>query len=285
MGELQVVLLVDEAHNVVQNEDALHGIAHGLVLRFQPIDDYPGTEVDQAVCSLRIFHDVHHELRGAAHKARRAQRPARGHHRQYVAVVQNTLLGHPDAVQRERRKSVCFHFVLRKIVDVFQPVQGVVFARRVVLPELDLGAQHRGFGRHPVLHPPRRDENDIGKLPHDLQVGFEPEFRIEKIIQVLDAQITGNPRTIHDQGHRDLVHLLAPGRALKYLPLLLQHDFLFGVLSRLGRRTEMRRKPGTDLNFRAQFAGNSVSVPGFAPRRLSTFPFAAGLAAADIVVP
>jgi hypothetical protein len=27
----------------------------------------------------------------------------------------------------------------------------------------------------------------------------------------------------------------------------------------------MRRKPGTDLNFRAQFAGNSASVPGFAP--------------------
>ena len=28
----------------------------------------------------------------------------------------------------------------------------------------------------------------------------------------------------------------------------------------------MRRKPGTDLNFRAQFAGNSASVPGFALR-------------------
>ena len=28
----------------------------------------------------------------------------------------------------------------------------------------------------------------------------------------------------------------------------------------------MRRKPGADLNFRAQFAGNSVSVPGFAPQ-------------------
>ena len=28
----------------------------------------------------------------------------------------------------------------------------------------------------------------------------------------------------------------------------------------------MRRKPGTDLNLRAQFAGNSASVPGLAPR-------------------
>ena len=37
-------------------------------------------------------------------------------------------------------------------------------------------------------------------------------------------------------------------------------------LTALGRQREMRRKPGTDLNFRAQFAGNSVSVPGFAPR-------------------
>jgi hypothetical protein len=29
---------------------------------------------------------------------------------------------------------------------------------------------------------------------------------------------------------------------------------------------EMRRKPGTDTEFPAQFAGNWLSVPGFAPR-------------------
>ena len=39
----------------------------------------------------------------------------------------------------------------------------------------------------------------------------------------------------------------------------------WGCLTALGRQQEMLRKPGTDLHFRAQFAGNSVSVPGFAP--------------------
>jgi hypothetical protein len=50
----------------------------------------------------------------------------------------------------------------------------------------------------------------------------------------------------------------------------------------LGRWGKMRRKPGTDTKFPAQFAGNWLSVPGFAPgiccpsavppKRLSTFP-------------
>jgi hypothetical protein len=37
----------------------------------------------------------------------------------------------------------------------------------------------------------------------------------------------------------------------------------------------MRRKPGTDTKFPAQFAGNWLSVPGFAPRetlRLAVSP-------------
>jgi hypothetical protein len=39
------------------------------------------------------------------------------------------------------------------------------------------------------------------------------------------------------------------------------------VLNRFGGRwAEMRRKPGTDTKFPAQFAGNWLSVPGFAPR-------------------
>ena len=227
--ELHVVLFVDEAHNVVQDENALHRVAHHLVLRLQPVDDHAGAQVDQPVRALRVFHQVDHEVRRAAHKTRRAQRTPRRHHRQNVAVVQNALPGHPDAVQRERRKRVRLHFVLRKIVDVFQPVQRVVFARRVVLPELDLRAQHRGLRRHPVLHPPRRDENDVGKLAHDLQIGFEPQFRIQEVVQVLDPQIAGNPRTVHDQSHRDLVHLLAACRALKHVPLFLQHDFPFVV--------------------------------------------------------
>ena len=40
-----------------------------------------------------------------------------------------------------------------------------------------------------------------------------------------------------------------------------------GVLNRFGESwPEMRRKPGTDTKFPAQFAGNWLSAPGFAPR-------------------
>ena len=86
----------------------------------------------------------------------------------------------PGAVQRQRREAVGVHFILRKLVDVFQAVQSVILARRIVLPELDFGAQHRRLSGHAVLHPPRRDEDDVGKLPHDLEVRLEPELRIEK---------------------------------------------------------------------------------------------------------
>ena len=229
MRELHVVLFVDEAHDVVQDEDALDRVAHDLVLRLQPVDDHARAQVDQPVRALRVFHEVDHEVRGAAHEARRAQRPARGHHRQNVAMVQNALPDHPDAMQRQRREGVRLHFVLREIVDVFQAIERVVFARGVVLPEFDFGAQHRGLGRHAVFHPPRRDENDIRILPHDLQVGFEPQLGVQVVIHVLDSQITGNPRAIHDQRHRDLVHLFAARRALKCLPLFLQHGFPFLV--------------------------------------------------------
>jgi hypothetical protein len=34
----------------------------------------------------------------------------------------------------------------------------------------------------------------------------------------------------------------------------------------------MRRKPGTDTKFPAQFAGNWLSVPGFAPRERYASP-------------
>src|ERR1035441_4675924 len=42
-----------------------------------------------------------------------------------------------------------------------------------------------------------------------------------------------------------------------------------------GRRAAIRRKPGTDTKFPARFAGNWLSVPGFAPRetlRLAVSP-------------
>ena len=140
-----------------------------------------------------ILHQVDHEVRRAAHKSRRAQRPARGHHGQDVAGIQNALPCHLDAVQRQPRKRVGLHFVLGKVVDVFQAIERVILARRVVLPELDLRAQHRGLRRHPVLHPPRRDEDDVRELAHDLQIGLKPELGIEEIIQVLDAR--GSPES------------------------------------------------------------------------------------------
>ena len=89
-------------------------------------------------------------------------------HRQNVAVVENPLLVHAVAMQRHRRESVGLDFVLGKLVDVFQAVQRVIFAGRVVLPELDLRAQHRRLRRHPVLHPPGGNEDDVRELLHDL---------------------------------------------------------------------------------------------------------------------
>ena len=48
MREFHVVLFVDEAHDVVENENALDRVAHHLVLRLEPIDDHARAEIDQA---------------------------------------------------------------------------------------------------------------------------------------------------------------------------------------------------------------------------------------------
>ncbi len=77
---------------------------------------------------------------------------------------------HPDAVQGHGDEGVGVYFVFGEVVDVFQAVEGVVFAGGVVLPELDFGAEDRGLGSHTVLHPPGGDEDDVGILAHDLKV-------------------------------------------------------------------------------------------------------------------
>ena len=51
--ELHVVLFVDEADDVVEDEDAFDGVAHHLVLRLQPVDDHARAQVDQLVRALR----------------------------------------------------------------------------------------------------------------------------------------------------------------------------------------------------------------------------------------
>jgi hypothetical protein len=83
-------------------------------------------------------------------------------------AVSSGLPGHSDPVPGQAGKTVSLHFVFGKVADILQPVKGVVSARRIVLPEFDLGAQHRGLGCHPILHPPGRDEDDVGELVHDL---------------------------------------------------------------------------------------------------------------------
>ena len=219
MRELHVMLFVDEADDVVENEDALDFVAHHFVLRLEPIDDDARAEIDQAVRAFRVLHQIDHEMGRAANKSGGAERTARGDHRQNVAMVEDALPLHADAMQRKRREGVGLHFVFGKLVDVFQAVERVVFAGRVVLPELDLGAEDRWLGRHAVFHPPGRNEDDVGKFAHDLQVRLEPDLRVEKVVQVLDAEIAGHPRAVDDQRHRDLVQLFQPGGALKNFPL------------------------------------------------------------------
>src|ERR1035437_6668546 len=68
MRVLQVVFLVDESHDVVEDENAFHRVAHRLVLGLEPVDNDPGTQVDQLVGSLRILYQVDHEVGGAADK-------------------------------------------------------------------------------------------------------------------------------------------------------------------------------------------------------------------------
>jgi len=56
MGELQVMLLVDEPDNIVEDENAFDSVAHHLLLRFQPIDHHAHAQVDPLVRALGVFH-------------------------------------------------------------------------------------------------------------------------------------------------------------------------------------------------------------------------------------
>ena len=77
MGELQVVLFVDEADDVVEDENAFDRVAQHLVLGLEPVDDHPRAEVDQLVSTFGILDQVDHEVGRAADEAGRAQRAAR----------------------------------------------------------------------------------------------------------------------------------------------------------------------------------------------------------------
>jgi len=82
MREHLVVLLVDEADDVVEDKDALDGIAHHLVLCLEPVDNHPRAQVESACARLGVLDDFDHQVGRAAHEAGGAQRPARRDHRQ-----------------------------------------------------------------------------------------------------------------------------------------------------------------------------------------------------------
>src|ERR1035441_4580485 len=126
-------------------------------------------------------------------------------------------------MQGQAGKAVSFHFVIREVVDILEPVESVIFAGRIVLPEFDLGAKDRGLRRHPVFHPPRGNEDNVRKLAHNLQIGLKPEFGVEKVVEVLDAQVSGDPWAIDDERHWNLVHLFAAHCSLECFPLFWQH--------------------------------------------------------------
>ena len=126
--------------------------------------------------AFRILDELDHQVGRAAHESGRAQRTARRHHRQDVAVIEDLLPVHADAVQRQRREAVGLDFVLRELVDVFQPIERVILARRVVLPELDLRAEHRGSAAIPYSIHHDGHHDDVRELLHDLQVRLEPEL-------------------------------------------------------------------------------------------------------------
>src|ERR1017187_5347237 len=65
----------------------------------------------------------------------------------------------------------------------------------------------------------------------------------------------------------------SPSRNCRRCPWTIRRRRCLAVFGKAGR--QMRRKPGTDTKFPAQFAGNWLSVPGFALRetlRLAVSP-------------
>ena len=193
------------------------------LLRLEPVDDHARAEIEQRMGAGRILDQVEHELRGAAHERRGAQRAARRHERQHLAPREDARRVHPDPVQRQRREPVRLDLVVRERVEVGEPAQRLDLARRVVRPELDLGAEHRGLGGHPVLDPPRRHEDDVGEVRGDAQVGGEPRLGIQEVVQVRDAEVARDPGTVDNERHRDAGEPLAARRALEGLPLLWPH--------------------------------------------------------------
>jgi hypothetical protein len=126
-------------------------------------------------------------------------------------------------MERHRREGVGLDLVLGELVDVLEPVQRVVLARRVVFPELDLGAEDGGLGGHAVFHPPGGDHDDVAELLVDLQVRVEPDLRVEVVVHVLDAQVAGDPGAVDDERHGNLVESFEPGGALEDVPLFWSH--------------------------------------------------------------
>jgi hypothetical protein len=108
---------------------------------------------------------------------------------------------------------------MKEFVHVLDVEEHVVFARRVVLPELDLGTEHGRLGGHAVFEPPAGHEDDVGELAVDLQVRLEPDLRVQEEVHVLHADVAGDPGAVDDHGHRHLAEFFHARGALEDVPL------------------------------------------------------------------
>ena len=69
---------------------------------------------------------------------------------------------------------------------------------------------------------------------------LEPELRVEVVVHVLDPEIAGDPRTVDDQRHRNLVELFEAGGPLERVPLFGSHEPSFVVTPRREMRPRVK---------------------------------------------
>ena len=95
--------------------------------------------------------------------------------------------------------------------------------RSFVVEQADLAAESAGLGSHAHFNPKARKENHLGKLRFNFEIRPPPHLRHRKIVQGGNAQITGNPRAVDDEGDRRAIHRLPPRASFDNIPLLLVH--------------------------------------------------------------
>jgi hypothetical protein len=76
--------------------------------------------------------------------------------------------------------------------------------RLITMPH-DACAKRRGFCCHAVLDPVAGDPGDVGKARRQAKINPLPFVFTQKEIERVDTGITGQPRTIDDQGNGDAI--------------------------------------------------------------------------------